>query len=161
MYDADAVVALVAGFEKMMPEPRPRSFPAKFLPTPRQALRVTFAPPIDPTHITNLLRSASLPDSAPSPSPSALYATISPTAGNEAISDANSIHQANVNHEVKENSGDRDPLLATKLDYGAYGETPAKRWVRSALTALIQREVEKVGHAVEGPLLGRPNSQNL
>ena len=144
------------GFEKMMPEPRPQSFPAKFLPSPRQALRVTFAPPIDPTHITNLLRSANLPDSAPVTSPSALYATINPTAGDEVISDASSIHQGNVNHEVKKDGGDRDPLLASGLDYGVYGETPAKRWVRSALTALIQREVEKVGHAVEGPLLGRP-----
>ena len=143
----------------MMPEPRPPSVPAKFLPRARQSLRITFAPPIDTRHIASVLASANPSDSSlqlhPSPIPN--------TKTNPIGEDQRVFEPISTKVDKDEQgSGDmREPLAVSGLDYGAYGETPAKRWVRSALTAAIQREVEKVGYAVEGPLLGRPVSHRL
>ena len=96
----------------MRPEPRPPSFPAKFLLRARQSLRITFAPPIDTRHIARVLTSAN-----PSDSSLRLHPSV---------------------EKDKQDSGDmREPLAVSGLDYGAYGEAPAKRWVDAALTAEI------------------------
>ncbi|KAI5122408.1 hypothetical protein M0805_002958 [Coniferiporia weirii] len=108
----------LSGFEDIMSEPRPPSFPAKFLPRLRQSVRITFAPPIDTERLRGILNSAKPQEPG----------------------------------EDKELDGGLD----VGLEGGAEGETPEKRWVRAALTAAIQREVEKVGYAVSGPFLGRP-----
>lgn len=147
-----------------MPEPRPSSFPAKFLPRPRQALRITFAPPIDTTHIASLLASANPPNSASSPSSSvshtySIASGVIDPAGSDGVNTDFSI--ASAGEKPIEGERRKGPLAIAGLDYGAYGETPAKRWVRSALTAAVQREVEKVGYAVEGALLGRPTLPEL
>ncbi|EJD00387.1 uncharacterized protein FOMMEDRAFT_30448 [Fomitiporia mediterranea MF3/22] len=55
----------ISGFENVMPEPRPQSFPAKFLPRLRQSLSITFAPPLDHSRLFEILKAARSSDSMP------------------------------------------------------------------------------------------------
>ncbi|KAH8109090.1 acyltransferase-domain-containing protein [Phellopilus nigrolimitatus] len=117
----------LSGFEDIMPEPRPQSIPAKFLPRLRQHLRITFAPPLDPAILMSVLDPLREPARYP----------VSEDLGNEDLGRLG----------VEGADGLRGPL----------GETEEKRRVRAALTAVVQHEVEKLGYAVSGPLLGGPS----
>ncbi|KAL5522039.1 TAZ1 [Sanghuangporus sanghuang] len=100
----------LSGFENVMPEPRPKGFPAKFLPGLRQSLSITFAPPLDDASIRE-----------------ALAAVRSPMPTIDVHGKDHTMHPP---------------------------DSPEKRRVREALTAVLQRTVEQLGYATTGPLLG-------
>lgn len=100
-----------------MPEPRPPGFPKKFLPRTRQSIKVTFAPPLDDTRLTEILATAQKPDGASSP---------------------------------------KRPAGVQEVEADTVQDTAEKRRMREALTAVVQREVEDLGYAMSGPLLGHP-----
>lgn len=134
----------MSGFDKLMPEGRP--FPYKFLPRPGAALSVTFGEPVPVKDIQDALDTLVLEKRLRPAPDSANGGLADPSRPREeglsgAVAEQGWLARP-VSHAMEEVAGHReigDPVLAEEVAR-----------VRSAVTAVIQREVEALGRRVLG-----------
>ena len=127
------------GFDKLMPEGRP--FPYKFLPRPGADLTITFGEPVPPEDIQNALSSLvaerRMPD-APDSTSGGLDDPARPTL------------------ERQSGAVAEYGWLSAPVSHALHGEMKSAETavevarVRSAVTAVIQRDVEALGRRVLG-----------
>ncbi|KAI0631668.1 acyltransferase-domain-containing protein [Trametes polyzona] len=132
----------LTGFDKLMPEGRP--FPYNFFPKPGAALSVTFGEPVPAKDIQDALDSLVLNKQLPEVPSSSHGGLADPARPREEASSGAVAEQGwlgrPVSHAIEGAGGHQlagDPALAEEIAR-----------VRSAVTAVIQREVEALGRKV-------------
>ncbi|KAJ8472409.1 hypothetical protein ONZ51_g8533 [Trametes cubensis] len=138
----------LTGFDKLMPEGR--SFPYKFLPKPGVALSVTFGEPVPPQSIqealNTLVRERRLPDASHASS----GGLQDPSRPSEEKRSGVISEQGWLGEPVTEAAGTRQQ--GVEMEQQAQESAEEIMRVRSAVTAVIQREVEALGRRVLGKL---------
>lgn len=117
--------------------PEGRAFPYKYLPRTRQSLSITFGAPVPSAVLAAAL------DSTPPPLASGT---------------TESVEKINAPSDARRDAFRPSPWLAPKaLEGEVRGEVSVEevQRIRSAVTAVIQREVEALGRRVSGDMLGK------
>lgn len=145
----DIVEELPTGFQDLMPEGR--SFPWKYLPRRGVPLSVTFGKPILPENIKNTVNTVSINHADDRD----VELTTPPSQGSKMKTNASkaefdlySAVQEARSRGIAEQGWLREVFKTKSKGYREESKGPETAWIRSEITAVIQREVERLGRKV-------------